>query len=144
MSESMRNKAETKKNVIKISSSQKKMPIMRCERLKKKIMFVNKMILLIKILEWEESVHKKSELLTLLSLVKLNLDLYTDSNIWFRLTRNFKVYYLSVTQQQQIDINKIQISKTYQQAMKSSQKDEWIAAIKIKIHDIKKIYNLVK
>ena len=41
-------------------------------------------------------------------------------------------------QQQQIGVNRVQISKTYQQAMKSSQKDEWIVTIKIKIHDIKK------
>ena len=52
--------------------------------------------------------------------------------------RDLKVYCLSVTQQQQIDINKIQISKTYQQVMKSSQRDEWIMTMKIKIHDIKK------
>jgi len=36
MSESVKNKAETKKNVMKISSSQKKMSIMRHEKSKKK------------------------------------------------------------------------------------------------------------
>ena len=36
MSEPVRNKAEAKKNVMKISSSWEKMSIMRCERLKKK------------------------------------------------------------------------------------------------------------
>ena len=91
MSESVRNKAEAKKNVMKISSSWKKMSIMRCKKSKKKTMFVNKMILLIKILEWEKSI-RKSELLTLLFLVKLNLNLYTNLNIWFRLTKDFKVY----------------------------------------------------
>jgi len=45
------DKAEAKKNVMKISSSQKEMLIMRCERSKKKTMFVNKMILSVKILE---------------------------------------------------------------------------------------------
>ena len=103
------------------------------------------MILLIKILEWEEFIHRKFELLTLLFLVKLNLDLYINLNIWFRLTRNLKIYCFLIIQQQQIDVNKIQISKTYQKAMKNSQKNKWIAAIKIKIHDIKrkKIYNLM-
>ena len=115
-------------------------------KIKKKATFVNKMILSAKILEWEESVHKKSELLTLLFLTKLNLNLYTDLNIWLKSARDLKVYCLSVMQQQQIDVNRIQISKTYQQAMKSSQRDEWIAAMKIKIHDIKrkKIYSLVE
>jgi len=49
-------------------------------------------------------------------------------------------------QQQQIDVNEIQISKTYQQAIKSSQRDEWIMIMKIEIHDIKrkKIYSLIK
>ena len=112
----------------------------------KKTVFVNKMILLIKILEWEKLIDRKFELLILLFLAKLNLNLYTDSDIWFRLTRDFKIYCFSIMQQQQISVNEIQISKTYQQAMKSSQKDEWIAAMKIEIHDIKrkKIYNLVK
>ena len=100
------------------------MPIMRHERLKKKAMFVNRVVLLVKILEWEESVHRRSELLTLLFLVKLDLDLYTDLDIWLRPARDLKVYCLSVMQQQQIDVNRIQISKTYQQAMKSSQRNE--------------------
>ncbi len=51
MSESMKNKAEAKKNIMKILSSQKEMLIMRHERLKKKTALVNKVILLIKILE---------------------------------------------------------------------------------------------
>ncbi len=51
MSESVRDKAEAKKNAMKISSSQEEMLIMRHERLKKKIIFVNRVILLIKILE---------------------------------------------------------------------------------------------
>ena len=51
MSESVRNKAEAKKNVMKILFLQEEMSIMRHERSKKKTMFVNKMILLIKILE---------------------------------------------------------------------------------------------
>ena len=80
MSESVRNKAKVKKDVMKISSSQEEMLIMRYERSKKKIMFVNKVILLVKILEWEKSV-RKSELLTLLSLAKLNLNLYINTNI---------------------------------------------------------------
>ena len=69
ISESVKDKAEAKKNMMKILSSQKEMSIMRHERSKKKTIFVNKMILLIKILEWEEFV-RRSELLTLLSLVK--------------------------------------------------------------------------
>ena len=137
MSESVRDKAEAKKNVMKISSSWEEMSIMRHERSKKKTMFVNKVILSVKILEWEESV-RKSESLILLFLTKLNLNLYTDSDIWFRSARDLKVYCLSVTQQQQIDVNKIQISKTYQETMKSLQRDEWIMTMKIKIHDIKK------
>jgi len=80
MSESVRNKAKAKKNTMKISSSWEKMLIMRYEKLKKKIIFVNKMILLIKILEWEESV-RRSESLILLSLTKLNLNLYINLNI---------------------------------------------------------------
>jgi len=52
ISESVRNKAEAKKNTIKILSSQKKMSIMRHEKLKKKTMFVNRVILSVKILEW--------------------------------------------------------------------------------------------
>ena len=114
-------------------------------KIKKKTIFVNKMILLIKILEWKEFV-RKSELLTLLFLTKLNLNLYTDSDIWFKLARDFKIYCFSVMQQQEININSIQISKTYQKTMKSSQKDEWIMTMKIKIHDIKrkKIYSLIK
>jgi len=146
MSESVRDKAKAKKNVMKISSSWEEMLIIRYKRSKKKTMFVNRVILLIKILEWEESVNRKSELLILLFFVKLNLNLYTDLNIWLRSARDLKVYCLSVTQQQEIDVNDIQISKTYQQAMKSSQKDEWIIAMKIKIHNIKrkKIYNLVE
>ena len=95
MSESVRNKAEAKKNAMKISSSQKEISIMRCEKSKKKTMLVNKMILLIKILEWKELI-KKSELLTLLFLAKLNLNLYTDLNIWLKSARDFKVYCLSV------------------------------------------------
>ena len=102
-----------------------------------KTMFMNKIILLIKILKWEKFVNKKSELLILLFLAKLNLDLYTDLNIWFRLTRNFKVYCFLIMQQQQIDVNKFQISKTYQQVIKSLQKNEWITTMKIEIHDIK-------
>ena len=145
MSESVRNKAEAKKNVMKILSSWEKMSIMRYKKSKKKTTFVNKMILSVKILEWEESI-KKSELLILLFLMKLNLNLYTDSDIWFRSARDLKVYCFLIMQQQQIDVNEIQISKTYQETMKSSQKDEWIAAIKIEIHDIKrkKIYSLVE
>ena len=103
----------------------------------KKTIFVNKVILLIKILEWEKLI-KKSESLTLLSLAKQNLNLYINLNIWFRSARNFKVYYLSVMQQQEIDVYDIQISKTYQEAMKSLQKNEWIMTMKIEIHDIKK------
>ena len=122
ISESVRNKVKAKKNVMKISFSQEEMSIMRHERSKKTI-FVNKMILSIKILEWEKSV-KKSELLILLSLTKQDLNLYTDSNIWLRSARDLKVYCLSIMQQQEIDINSIQISKTYQEAMKSLQKDE--------------------
>ena len=122
ISESVRNKVKAKKNVMKISFSQEEMSIMRHERSKKTI-FVNKMILSIKILEWEKSV-KRSELLTLLFLMKLNLNLYTDLNIWLRSARDLKVYCLSIMQQQEIDINSIQISKTYQEAMKSLQKDE--------------------
>ena len=108
-------------------------------------MFVNRVILLIKILEWEESV-RRSESLTLLFLAKLNLNLYINLNIWLRSARDLKVYCLSVMQQQQIDVNEIQISKTYQQVMKSSQRDEWIMTMKIEIHDIKrkKIYSLVE
>src|SRR6266487_201206 len=41
MSESVKNKAKAKKNTMKISSSQKEMSIMRHERSKKKIMFMN-------------------------------------------------------------------------------------------------------
>ena len=130
---------------MKILSSWEKMSIMRHERSKKKTTFVNKVILSVKILEWKESV-RKSELLILLFLAKLNLDLYTDLNIWLRPARDLKVYCLLITQQQQVDINEIQISKTYQQAMKSSQRDEWIMTMKIEIHDIKrkKIYSLMK
>ena len=108
--------------------------------------FLKKGILLIKILEWEKLIDRKSELLTLLFLVKQDLNLYTNSDIWLRSARDLKVYCLSVMQQQQIDVNEIQISKTYQQAMKSSQRDEWIVAMKIKIHDIKrkKVYSLVE
>ena len=51
MSESVKDKAKAKKNAMKILSSQKEMSIMRCEKLKKKTIFVNKVILLIKILE---------------------------------------------------------------------------------------------
>ena len=51
MSEPVRDKAEAKKNVMKISSSQKEMSIMRYERSKKKTMFVNRVILSVKILE---------------------------------------------------------------------------------------------
>ena len=145
MSESVKDKAETKKNAMKISSSWEKMSIMRHEKSKKKTTFVNRMILSVKILEWEELI-KKSELLTLLFLAKQDLNLYINSDIWLRSARDLKVYCLSIMQQQEIDVNDIQISKTYQQAMKSSQKDEWIVTMKIKIHDIKrkKIYNLVK
>ena len=109
---------------MKILSSWKEMSIMRHKRSKKKTTFVNKMILSVKILEWKELINRKSESLTLLSLAKLNLDLYINSDIWFRSARDLKIYCLSIMQQQQIDINEIQISKTYQQAMKSSQKDE--------------------
>ena len=121
------------------------MSIMRCER-SKKTMFVNKMILLIKIFEWKELIDRKFESLTLLFLTKLNLNLYINLNIWLRPARDFKVYCFSVMQQQEIGINDIQISKTYQEAMKSSQRDEWITAMKIKIHNIKrkKIYSLIK
>jgi len=76
----VRDKAEAKKNVMKISFSWKEMSIMKHEKSKKKIMFVNKMILSVKILEWKKSV-RRSELLILLSLVKQDLNLYTDSNI---------------------------------------------------------------
>ncbi len=107
MSESVRNKAEAKKNVMKISSSQEEMLIMRHERSKKKIALMNKIILSVKILEWEELIDRKSESLILLSLVKLNLDLYTDSNIWLRSARDLKVYCLLIMQQQQIDVNEI-------------------------------------
>src|SRR6266487_3780927 len=51
MPESVRNKAEAKKNAMKISSSQEEMSIMRHERLKRKTALVNRVILLIKILE---------------------------------------------------------------------------------------------
>ena len=112
MSESVRDKAEAKKNVMKILSSWKEMSIMRHEKSKKKIALVNKVILLIKILEWKKFI-KKFELLTLLFLTKQDLNLYTDLNIWFKSARDLKVYYLSVTQQQEIDVNSIQISKTY-------------------------------
>ena len=133
----MKNKAKVKKEMMKILSSWEEMSIMRHERLKKKTMFVNRMILSVKILEWEKLI-RKSELLTLLFLIKQNLDLYINLNIWFKSARDLKVYCLSVMQQQQIDVNRIQISKTYQQAMKSSQRDKWIMTMKIKIHDIKK------
>ena len=108
-------------------------------------MFVNRVILSVKILEWEELI-RRSKLLTLLFLAKLNLNLYTDSNIWLRSARDLKVYCFLIMQQQQIDVNEIQISKTYQQAMKSSQRDEWIMTMKIEIHNIKrkKIYSLVE
>ena len=121
------------------------MSIMRHKKLKKKTVLVNRVILSVKILEWEESV-RRSESLILLSLVKQDLNLYINSNIWLRSARDLKVYCLLIMQQQQIDVNKIQISKTYQQAMKSSQRDEWIVTIKIEIHDIKKkkIYSLVE
>ena len=110
---------------------------MRHEKLKKKTVLVNKMILSIKILKWEKLV-KKFESLILLFLAKQDLNLYIDLNIWFKSVRNLKVYCLSVMQQQEIDINNIQILKTYQKAMKSLQRNEWIIIIKIKIHDIKK------
>src|SRR5204863_10006018 len=51
MSESVRNKAEAKKNMMKILSSQKEMSIIRHEKSKKKTTFVNKVILSVKILE---------------------------------------------------------------------------------------------
>src|SRR6266487_2802431 len=51
MSESVRNKAEVKKNAMKISSSQEEMLIIRHERSKKKTIFVNRVILSVKILE---------------------------------------------------------------------------------------------
>ena len=88
----------------------------------------------------------KTVLLIKVLFLKLNLDLYTDLNIWFRPARDLKVYCLSVMQQQQIGVNEIQISKTYQEAMKSLQRDEWIMTMKIEIHDIKrkKIYNLIE
>ena len=100
------------------------------------------MILSVKILEWKKLI-RKSELLILLFLTKLNLNLYINSDIWLKSARDLC---LSVIQQQQIDINRIQISKTYQETMKSSQRNEWITAMKIEIHDInkKKIYSLVK
>jgi len=122
---------------MKILFSQKEMSIMRHKRSKKKTVLVNKVILLIKILEWEELI-RRSELLILLFLAKQDLNLYINSDIWLRSARDLKVYCLSVTQQQQIDVNRIQISKIYQEAMKSSQKDEWIMTMKIEIHDIKK------
>ena len=96
MSESVRDKAEAKKNVMKILSSQEEMLIIRHERSKKKTVFMNRVILLIKILEWEESVNRKSESLTLLFLMKLNLDLYINLNIWLRPARDLKIYCLSV------------------------------------------------
>ncbi len=96
MSESVRNKAEAKKNVMKILSSWEEMLIIRHEKLKKKTVLVNKIILSVKILEWEEFVDRKSELLTLLSLVKLKLNLYINSDIWLRSARDLKVYYLSI------------------------------------------------
>src|SRR6266487_4306104 len=49
MPESVRNKVEAKKNTMKISSSKKKMSIIRHEKSKKKTALVNKVILLIKI-----------------------------------------------------------------------------------------------
>ena len=112
MFESVRNKAETKKNAMKILSSWEEMSIMRCEKLKKKTMFVNRVILLIKILEWKESV-RRSELLTLLFLVKQDLNLYINLNIWFKSARDLKVYCFLITQQQEIDVNNIQILKIY-------------------------------
>src|SRR6266487_1298618 len=51
MSEPVRNKAEAKKNAMKISFSQKEMSIIRYEKLKKKTTFINKVILSVKILE---------------------------------------------------------------------------------------------
>src|SRR6266487_104236 len=45
MSESVKNKAEAKKNTMKISSSQKEISIMRHERSKKKTALVNRVIL---------------------------------------------------------------------------------------------------
>ena len=68
MSESVKDKAEAKKNIMKISFSWEEMSIMRCERSKKKTVLVNRVILSVKILEWEESV-RKSESLTLLLLL---------------------------------------------------------------------------
>ena len=51
MSESVKDKAEAKKNMMKISSLQEEMSIMRHEKSKKKITFVNRVILLVKVLE---------------------------------------------------------------------------------------------
>jgi len=51
MSESVRDKAKVKKNVIKILSSQKEILIMRHEKSKKKTELINKIILSVKILE---------------------------------------------------------------------------------------------
>jgi len=96
MSESVRDKAETKKNVMKISSSWEKMLIMRCEKSKKKTVLVNKVILSIKILEWKELV-KRSELLILLFLTKQDLNLYINSDIWLKSIRDFKVYCFLIT-----------------------------------------------
>jgi hypothetical protein len=52
----------------------------------------------------------------------------------------------SVTQQQQIGVNGIQIPKPYEETMKSPQRDERIAAMQVEINDIKrkKLYSLVK
>jgi len=94
------------------------MSIMRHKKLKKKTVLVNRVILSVKILEWEESV-RRSESLILLSLVKQDLNLYINSNIWLRSARDLKVYCLLIMQQQQIDVNEIQISKTYQEIIKS-------------------------
>src|SRR6266487_1950049 len=51
MSESVRDKAEAKKNTMKISSSQEEMSIIRHERSKRKTVLMNKVILSVKILE---------------------------------------------------------------------------------------------
>ena len=64
MSESIKDKIKIKKNVIKILFSWKKMSIIKYEKSKKTV-FINKAILSVKIFEWEKSVDKKFELLTL-------------------------------------------------------------------------------
>ena len=95
---SVGDKAKAKKKAMKIPPSQKDMLIMAQEKSKKKTALINKLILSVKILEWEEPVQK-SKSLTLLSLAKQDFELYINPDIWFRPVKDLKAYYFLIMQQ---------------------------------------------